>query len=124
MHLSGTVVHGKGRGKELGFATANLLLEKEWNENGTFLAYAIVNEKKLPALVFNGVADTFDDVGWTCEVHILDFGENLYDQELQVEILQKLRDNKKFESVEKLVEAIKKDIEEARMFFRAEDTIL
>ncbi len=117
MYLSGTVIHGKGRGKGLGFATANLALETPWTENGTFLGYAFVGDRKLPALIFNGVADTFDDVGWTCEVHILDFDQNLYDQKLEVEIVEKLRNNKKFERVEKLVEAIEKDIEDARYFF-------
>jgi riboflavin kinase/FMN adenylyltransferase len=102
----------QGRGKSLGFPTANFNLDENLND-GIYVGKA--NAK--PALIFVGANITFGESRKHGEVYILDFQDDLYDQEIEVEILQKLRENKKFDSSEELIEQMKKDEEVARKFF-------
>ena len=112
--LNGTVVRGKGRGKKLGFPTANLEIKQEFDIDGVFLAFVHINEKRYPSLFFSGYARTFEQKQWTHEVYILDFSKDIYGKEISLEILEKLRDNKKFSSREELIQQIEKDEKHAK----------
>ena len=114
--IRGRVVAGRDRGgKLLGCPTANLnLLDELCPETGVY-AVTVESEKGL----FNGVANigyspTFDDHLFTIEVHILDFNDDIYNKDIRVNLIQKLRDEVKFSGIDELSKQIEKDIQEAR----------
>jgi riboflavin kinase/FMN adenylyltransferase len=117
--LSGKVKHGHKRGKQLGFPTINFAASdaiKLINE-GLYLSQTKIQNKIYNSLTFIGQAKTFNQTDYLAETYILDFSENVYNTEITVQILKKLRDNKKFDTPEELVEQMKKDEEDARSFF-------
>jgi riboflavin kinase/FMN adenylyltransferase len=113
MKFKAIIKKDQGRGKQMGFPTANFDLAREL-EDGIFVGRA----QNLPALVFIGSNITFGETRRHGEVYILDYNEDLYGQEIEVEILQKIRENQQFESQELLVEQMKKDEQVARRFFQ------
>jgi riboflavin kinase/FMN adenylyltransferase len=107
--LRGTVIHGDGRGKELGFPTANLKISDELIKPKVGVYLAIAN--KHQCLVSIGYRPTFGDKQeLSIEAHLLDFSENIYNAELELEFIDKIRDEKKFSSKEELIKQIKEDI--------------
>ena len=107
--LRGTVIHGDGRGKELGFPTANLKISDELikPKPGVYLATA----DKYQCLVNIGYRPTFTHKQeLSIEAHLLDFTGNLYNAELELEFIDRIRDEKKFSSKEELIKQIKEDI--------------
>ncbi len=117
--LKGTVVEGFRRGTDLGFPTANLLSEKELIPGeGVYAVYAELDGKRLPAVVNIGFNPTFSNEKLSVEVHILDFSGDLYGKTLQVLFIEKIRDERKFGSLDELIEQIKKDILKARSFLK------
>lgn len=116
--LRGRVVAGDARGKELGFPTANVKVNPELAvpANGVYAARvslqgATQTSSTYQAAVNIGLRPTFKDENERLiEVHILDFDQNIYDQEIEISFLDYIRAEKKFSSKEELVEQIKKDI--------------
>ena len=112
----GEVVHGDGRGKTLGFPTANLVTEcPVLPPNGVYAVEIIMDGRALPAIANLGVRPTFarDDKP-VLEVHLLDFEGDLYGRELELCFLEFLRPERKFANVEELKEQISADIAAAR----------
>lgn len=118
MILTGIVISGKGRGKSLGFPTANLLLQESWTREGVFLAQTKWKRKTYPSLFFSGQSKTFYETDWSYEVHLLEFSGNLYGETLTVDVLKKIRNNRKFKGSAQLINAIHQDVREARKFFQ------
>lgn len=114
--ISGRVLEGAKRGRNLGFPTANLALDKEIPE-GIYAAEVFIGDKKYFAASFVGKAETFGSEEYKLESYLLDFSGDLYGKEITVKLYSKLRDNKKFNSVEELVEHMKKDVLRTREFF-------
>ena len=114
MKISGVVKKNKGRGRELGFPTANFEIGEDI-EDGIYIA--TVGPMELPALLFVGAAETFGEKKRWAEVYILNFHEDISGQELEVELIKKMRENQKFESEADLIEQMKKDEEQAREYF-------
>jgi len=119
--LRGTVIHGDRRGRELGFPTANLAFAytPALPALGIYLGAIAVPERNVgpahPALVSVGVRPTFHDEGRVLvEVYLLDWDGDLYDSELTVEFTVRLREERRFESVEALVDQMRADEAEAR----------
>jgi len=116
--LRGKVVHGDGRGHRINIPTANMdyPLSKVIPANGIYACWAYVGEEKFKALVNIGINPTFtpDKQTPNVEAHLLDFDRKIYDQVLKLEFVERLRDEKKFDSVEALIEQIHKDIERGR----------
>lgn len=112
----GKVKRGKGRGKQLGFPTANIPLHKHIPE-GVYTSKVSIAGKVYPAATFVGSAKTFGEKEYQAESYILDFNKNIYGKWITVKLFKKLRGNKKFDSQSALVEAIKQDILIARKFF-------
>jgi len=121
MKFSGIIKKGAGRGKELGFRTANLDLPKDLEiKDGIYFGTLI----GAPALIFVGAAETFGETEKKVEVHILDFdGVELYGHEVEVEIEKFFRPNMKFNSKEELIVQMKKDELEARKHFGLKNVI-
>ena len=118
--LTGTVVRGAGRGKGLGFPTANLHLDEPLAVPGhgiyaTFATFGTEDGATAqPAVTSIGVRPTFDDSNeQTIETFLLNFDADLYDQALRLHFVEKLRDELKFASVEALIAQMKQDVENA-----------
>ena len=105
--ISATVIRGLGNGRKFGFPTANLRLDAPIDiENGVYAAWVMVDEKR-----YKGMRPSLGLTEKTYEVHLLHFSGNLYGKTLSFEIMQFIRPEQKFESVEELVEQLKKDRE-------------
>lgn len=119
--LRGPVVSGDGRGRELGFPTANIALglDRALPAYGIYVTRAYLRENAYESCTNIGVRPTFDaDQTPTVETFILDFDEDIYGQELRIELLHRLRGEERFDSVDALVRRMHLDIEETREYFR------
>ncbi len=115
--LLGTVVRGDGRGRELGFPTANLDLHHELKPPpGVYAALARIRGREglLPAAVNVGVRPTFNEGEPGVEVHLLEGGGDLYERDLEVFFLERLRGEERFPDPEALAAQIRRDVEAAR----------
>lgn len=111
--VRGEVVHGDGRGRELGWPTANVVPDTRLVRPDQGVYAALANGR--PAAVNIGVRPQFETGrGVLIEAHVIDFEGDLYGQELQLDFLRRLRGEKLFASVEALVEQIGRDVEQAR----------
>jgi riboflavin kinase/FMN adenylyltransferase len=119
--LRGMVIHGDARGRELGFPTANLAFDYHpaLPALGIYLGRVTVPTRGVgpghPALVSIGVRPTFHDRGHVLvEVYLLDWEGDLYDATLDVEVIARLRDERRFDSTDALIEQMQHDEADAR----------
>ena len=115
--LSGTVVKGKQLGRTIGFPTANISLEEDYKlvpQNGVYVVQAEIDSKSIYGMMNIGFNPTVQGKQKTIEVHLFDFDTDIYNRKIQVAILQRIRSEKKFESIELLT----KQLEEDRSFSR------
>ncbi len=113
--LYGTVVRGDGRGRVLGYPTANLATEQVLPPLGVYFAYTRLAGRSYRSLCNIGVAPTVTAARATIpEIHLLDFDGDLYGQPLEVALLQKLRAEMQFADRGALVEQIGRDVELVR----------
>ncbi len=114
---TGRVVHGDGRGKKIGFPTANLEIPEGLllPGRGVYLSLISRGREKKFALTNIGIKPTFcQDRKTTAEVFILDFQGNIYDEELTIYFLHKIRDEQAFENVSQFTKQVELDIQSAR----------
>jgi riboflavin kinase/FMN adenylyltransferase len=118
-HMSGRVVHGDKRGRDLGFPTANILLQRRRPPlTGIFaVEVAGLGQQALPAVASVGYRPTFGGGDCLLEAYIFDFKADIYGRHLQVRFLRKLREERRFETVPALVEQMQRDAEQAKAFF-------
>ncbi len=119
--FSGDVVKGDGRGKSLGFPTANIRLPKEiLIPHGIYAAEAILAGKKLKGLIYIGTKPTFfrQQNHRSVEVYLLDFRKKIYGKRIEVRLLKKIRSDRRFSSPGPLVRQIKRDLDQARKIFK------
>ncbi|MFY0529266.1 bifunctional riboflavin kinase/FAD synthetase [Archangium gephyra] len=129
--LDGTVVTGHGRGRGIGFPTANVDTQNELRPAAGVYAIRVrflgapgtpPDTSWLPGVANIGVKPTFGVNEVTIEAHLLDFSGDLYGKELRVQFLERLRPERRFGSVAELVGQIKRDVEAARaVIARASD---
>ena len=116
--LRGKVVHGDGRGHRINIPTANMDYphNKVIPANGIYACWAFLGDDKFKALVNIGINPTFtpDKQTPNVEAHLLDFDRKIYGQVLRLDFVERLRDEKKFDSVDALIEQIHQDIERGR----------
>jgi riboflavin kinase/FMN adenylyltransferase len=111
--LSGEVVHGDERGRQLGFPTANLVPEEALVCPGHGV-YACLADGR-PAAVSVGVRPTFQTGrGELIEAYMLDFDGDVYGKTLRIEFLERLRGERRFETPEALIEQMRRDVERTR----------
>jgi len=126
--IKGRVLRGKGLGKELGFPTANIL-PPEGILTPRFGVYASIGEiedgRKYVGVTSIGLAPTvrFDQTV-IAETYLLDFTEDIYDRFIRVSLIEWLRPEIRFKSIEALVEQIKKDIAITREIIKHESFLL
>ncbi|MEC5216534.1 riboflavin kinase/FMN adenylyltransferase [Actimicrobium sp. GrIS 1.19] len=119
--ISGHVIHGKKLGRTLGFPTLNLAVaHKHPALSGIYIVQVHgLAAQPLPAVASIGVRPTVEDSGRVLlETHVFDFNENCYGKVIQVEFLEKLRDEEKYVDLPTLTAAIARDAENARSYFR------
>ena len=102
--LTGDVIKGFGRGKSLGFPTANIVVDrfKKKPSIGVYFIYSVIDNKIIYGMMNIGKNPTFSDKGHSIEVHFFDYNSNLYGKELNVRLLNKIREEIKFESPKEL----------------------
>ena len=111
--ISGLIVRGKGRGKKLGFATANLQSDDKYlpPKFGVYETETKLNGQIYKSLTNVGENPTFGDISsFSIETHILGFDEDIYGEKIDVEFVRFIRDEVKFTTVSNLVEQVKSDI--------------
>ncbi|MEO8065379.1 MAG: riboflavin kinase [Candidatus Doudnabacteria bacterium] len=118
MKFLGIVKKHVGRGKILGFPTANIVPPAEL-EDGLYVGWTKIEAgEKIPSLIFIGTNPTFNESFRRAEVYLLDFKQDIYDKEIEVEPLKRIRDVEKFDTPEALVLQMKEDERVARDFFK------
>ena len=116
--ISGRVIHGWAKGRELGFRTANIALKRQvCPVNGVFAVRAKVGDKELYGVANIGNKPTFNGTRALLEVHLFDFAQDIYGQFMHVELIKKLRDEKKFETLTQLTAQIADDVTAAKQCF-------
>jgi riboflavin kinase/FMN adenylyltransferase len=110
--LAGKVVAGTGRGKALGFPTANLDVppEQALPEDGVYATLTEMDEKKYDSVTNIGTNPTFEGGRRTVETFIMDYSENLYGRAIRLYLIERIRGEKKFATPEALGAQIKADI--------------
>ncbi|MGH7546481.1 MAG: riboflavin biosynthesis protein RibF, partial [Gemmatimonadota bacterium] len=119
--VSGTVVHGDGRGHDLGFPTANLRTpegDKLLPRDGIYAVRASGRAPLGPGLLHLGPRPTFQGSPPSKELHLLHFEGELYGEVVRVEFLRRLRDVRPFASAGALVAQMRRDREDAIRYFR------
>ena len=115
--LAGQVAKGDERGKTLGFPTANIVPEPEQAlpADGVYATLALLGQKVYRSVTNIGVRPTFGGGQRLIEVHLLDFeGGKLYGQELEIELVERLRGEIGFTSVEELKTQMTRDVKQTR----------
>ncbi|MBU1026917.1 MAG: bifunctional riboflavin kinase/FAD synthetase [Candidatus Margulisbacteria bacterium] len=111
--LTGKVIKGSGRGKELGFPTANLKVDKNKLIPAQGVYFGLVGKRKC--VVNIGARPTFGAGQTVVEVHILNFKKNIRGKNIKVNLLKRLRDEKQFSDVKRLKDQIQRDVNHARL---------
>jgi len=123
--VQGLVVDGMKRGAAmLGFPTANIRPEATLLPRpGVYAVWAVLDGEPLQAVANVGYNPTFGDTGLTLETHIMDFNRNIYGQELSVQFVQRLRSERKFESLDALKARIADDVRLGRVILGNPDAL-
>lgn len=111
--IIGQVVHGSRRGRNIGFATANLEYpsDKLKIKAGVYYTRTLIDGVWLKSVTNVGEHPTFDDGHFNIESHVLFYDKNIYGEKIIVEFLERIRDIYKFDTKEDLAKQIKNDIE-------------
>lgn len=110
--LTGKVIKGKQLGRTINFPTANIEISENYKlipKNGVYIVKSYVNNNWVFGMMNIGFKPTFDEQKLSIEVHFIDFNANLYEQKIQISILEYLRDEEKFDGIESLKSQLQKD---------------
>jgi riboflavin kinase/FMN adenylyltransferase len=120
--VQGRVVQGAQRGHTVGFPTANIAVDKDklLPANGVYAVWMHVAGEIYPAVANIGVRPTFDESEKTIEVHIFDFEQDIYGQDVRVDLVEYLRPEEKFASLDALIAQIGIDVKRAREILKSE----
>ena len=123
--FSGKVIEGKQLGRTLGFPTANLAVDQSYKMIPNSGVYAVLCEidpqktKKYQGVMNIGNRPTVDGTSQTIEIHLFDFNENIYNQEIKVYVCKQLRLEQKFNSIDDLKIQIAKDKKTTEAYFKS-----
>ena len=124
--IAGTVVRGHGRGGLLGFPTANLQMPTESlaPRDGIYACWVEIDGSRYMAAASIGERPTFPGAGRSVEAFVMDFEGDLYGRDLRLELVRRLRDEEKFDSVDELRLQVDRDVSETRRLLQASATVL
>ena len=118
--LNGPVVRGRERGRTIGFPTANLDSETEClPPDGVYATRVILDDGAYPSITNIGMRPTFAETARSIEAHIFDFTRDIYGQRIKLELVERIRPEKKFASAEALKAQIALDLKKAREILAA-----
>jgi riboflavin kinase / FMN adenylyltransferase len=119
--LTGTVVKGKGLGRQLGFPTANINIKEDYKlipKQGSYVISALIENKTVYGMMNIGMNPTVNGDKESIEVHFFNFDKAIYNKKIQIDMLHRLRDEVKFESVEALKLQLLKDKETSLAYIK------
>ena len=119
--LQGQVTKGAGRGSRLGFPTANLEIDPNrlLPADGVYATRAHTDGKTYPSVTNIGNNPTFGDNNRTVETHLLNYRGDLYGRELKIDVIERLRGEKRFASVEELKQQMTADVKQGKIILEA-----
>ena len=103
--FNGNIVHGNSIGKTISFPTANIEVHESYKlvpKNGVYIVKTFIDKKLIFGMMNIGFNPTFDGTKQSIEIHFLNFNKNIYNQNLTIYMISRIRDEKKFNSVEGL----------------------
>ncbi len=124
--IKGIVVHGKKKGRTIGFPTCNIGFTDEYiiPKKGVYVGEITVKGKKYSAMINVGMNPTFNlNHTVSIEAHILDFNEFIYLEKVSVCFYDRIREEKKFDSIDSLKSQLKSDVETTKNYFLDKVTI-
>lgn len=119
--LSGKIVKGKGIGRTLDFPTANLKIDKSYKlipKEGVYVVKSNIDNQTVYGMMNIGKNPTVNGTSQTIEIHFFNWNASLYNKNLKVELLKRLRDEEKFESVSFLKQQLQEDKMNALAFIQ------
>lgn len=119
--LTGTIVRGRGIGKDLGFPTANLQIAESYKlipREGVYVVNSLIGSRKVFGMMNIGKNPTVDGHNRHIEINFFDWSEDLYGKKLQVNLLEYLREEQKFDSLESLKKQLSSDRQAALSFLK------
>jgi riboflavin kinase/FMN adenylyltransferase len=118
-YIEGQVTEGEKRGRQIGYPTANL--DTDWDilpKTGVYATKTYFDGNKLDSITNIGYRPTFGSHKLLIETHIFDFNSDIYGKRLRLEFIERIRDEKRFESVDALASEIRKDVEKVKDVLR------
>ncbi|RLD29276.1 MAG: riboflavin biosynthesis protein RibF [Bacteroidetes bacterium] len=122
--LTGTIVKGKGIGKQIGFPTANLLIEEAYKlipNSGVYVVKSKLNANTVYGMMNIGTNPTVGGKSQSIEIHFFDFSQDIYGKKVNIELIKRLRGEQKFESIEALQKQLYKDKSNALDYINRND---
>lgn len=122
--LTGKVTKGKNLGRQLGFPTANIEIEEDYKiipKQGSYIVNSIIDDTLVYGMMNIGMNPTVNGNKQTIEVHFFDFDKNIYSNTIKINLLHRIRDEEKFESVEDLKLQLAKDKQTALAYISKHD---
>lgn len=121
----GVVVHGAKMGRQLGFPTANIIPTQNFviPADGVYATYATVNGVRHLAATSIGVRPTFGLSQRLIEAHLLDFSDDIYDENLRLEFVSRLRGQETFDGIDALITQMNRDVANARNILTEHDRL-
>lgn len=119
--LKGLVIKGRGLGKEFNYPTANLSIEEAYKlipKNGVYVVRAQINDQNYFGMMSIGTNPTVGGKSQSIETYFFNLDKDLYGKELQIEMLVRIRDEKKFDSIEALKTAMRQDEAFTRQYIK------
>jgi riboflavin kinase/FMN adenylyltransferase len=110
--FSGTVIKGKQLGRTIGFPTANIQIKEDYKlipKKGVYVVKSNYNNQPILGMMNIGTRPTVDGQNQSIEVHFFDFDKDIYNELITIEIIEFIREEQKFESLEALKHQIQKD---------------
>lgn len=120
--LTGKVIRGKELGRKLNYPTANLHIEEDYKlipKNGVYIVKSLIQGKTYFGMMNIGVNPTVNGTSRSIETHFFDTSFNLYEKKIQFKMLKRIRDEKKFGSIEELKMAMQQDEEFSREYINS-----
>ena len=116
-HMSGTVIEGDRRARQINFPTANILPGKHiLPKKGVYCVEVVFEDQKYKGVANFGLRPTVNGNNLLLETHMFNFNKEIYGKELTVEFLTFIRTEQKFNNFEELTEQINKDINKAKKY--------
>lgn len=115
--LSGNIVRGKAIGRKINYPTINLHIEEDYKlipKTGVYIVKTIIKNIIIFGIMNIGFRPTIDGKNQTIEIHLLDYDGDLYGAKIQIKVLKRLREEKKFDSITSLTKQIQRDEKTAR----------